>query len=257
MRVSPRTDFYYWRKFATGLSFTTFGIGGLMLGYMVFPLVWLFSASPAKARRRCRRLVQASFAAFIWFMKSLGVLTWEVNRRELLQGGGKLVLANHPTLIDIVFLISMIPNACCIVKSALYRNPFTRGPVSRAGYVPNNAPEQLLADCVDELEKGATLVVFPEGTRSVGHRLLSFKRGAAYVWLEARCTVSLVSISCKPPTLAKHEKWHQIPCSRPHFRLAVREDLTFRPTKVNTGRNQGARELTRHWQEHFTREIVT
>jgi hypothetical protein len=26
---------------------------------------------------------------------------------------------------------------------------------------------------------------------------------------------------------------------------------------VNTGRNQGARELTRHWQEHFTREIVT
>jgi len=257
MRVKPRTDFYYWRMLGTGLSFTTFGIGGLVLGYLVFPLVWLFSASPEKARRRCRRLVQASFAAFVWFMKSLGVLTWEVDRRERLQGGGKLVLANHPTLIDIVLLISMIPNACCIVKAALYRNPFTRGPVSRAGYVPNNAPEQLLGDCVGELKKGASLVIFPEGTRSVNNRLLRFKRGAAYVFLEAKCAVSLVTISCKPPTLAKHEKWYQIPPARPHFRLAVREDLSFRPTKVNTGRNQGARELTRHWQEHFTREMFT
>lgn len=255
--MTERTDFYFWRMFGTGLSFTTFGVGGLALGYLVFPLVWLVTASPDKARRRCRRLVQMSFAAFIWLMKSLGVLTWEIDRPDKLRGEGKLILANHPTLIDIVLLISMIPNACCIVKSALYRNPFTRGPVSRAGYVPNNAPEQLVGDCAQELEQGATLVIFPEGTRSVNSRLLKFKRGAAYVWLEARCAVSLVTIRCTPPTLAKHEKWYEIPPRRPHFRLSVREDPTVAGTTMTNGRNHDARELTRHWQEHFMREVAT
>jgi len=189
-------------------------------------------------------------------MRSLGVLTLEVEGKPKLEQGGLLVIANHPTLIDIVFLISMIPNATCIVKAGLYRNVFTRGPVRWAGYVPNNSTEQLLADCARELAGGASMVIFPEGSRSVAQSALRFKRGAAYLWQRARCDVALVTIVSNPPTLAKHEKWYQIPPVRPHFKLVITADEEIAPAGGEGRASIEARVLTRHWQDHFEKEIA-
>lgn len=254
--MSERRNFYYWRMLATGISFAVFGLGALVLGCVLLPAILLFSRSRESGKRHCRRLVQLSFRAFIWFMRVLGVLTWEVEGRAELERGGQLVIANHPTLIDIVFLISMIPNATCIVKADLYRNFFTRGPVRWAGYVPNNSTNQLLVDCAKELAGGASLVVFPEGSRSVGQKPLRFKRGAAYLWLHTRCNTALVTIISDPPTLSKQEKWYDIPPVRPHFKLVVN---TVEQAALAGGERQNsieARILTRQWQEHFEKEIA-
>ena len=154
--MSERRNFYYWRILATGVSFAVFGIGALVLGWILLPLTSFFSESRRAGQRHSRRIIQLSFRAFVWLMRSLGVLTWEVEGEPELRRSGQLVIANHPTLIDIVFLISMIPNATCIVKAGLYRNVFTRGPVKWAGYVPNNSAEQMLTDCAEELARGAS-----------------------------------------------------------------------------------------------------
>lgn len=254
--MSARRDLYYWRILATGLSFTVFGIGGLVLGGILLPFTFIFSGSRELGQRRCRRMIQQGFRAFIWLMRSLGVLTWEVEGRSELARGGQLVIANHPTLIDIVFLISMIPNATCIVKADLYRNLFTRGPVKWAGYVPNNSTDQMLSDCAKELADGASLVVFPEGSRSVAQIPLQFKRGAAYLWLRARSDVALVTIVSTPPTLAKHEKWYQIPPVRPHFKLVIKAGEQSKPAVGDGQASIEARVLTRQWQQHFEKEIA-
>jgi 1-acyl-sn-glycerol-3-phosphate acyltransferase len=255
--MSGRQDFYYWRVFATGASFVLFGLGGLILGYLVFPAVSVITRSKELETRRCRRMVQLGFRAFIWFMASLGVLTWDVKGKADIRRRGQLIIANHPTLIDIVFLISMIPNATCIIKSGLYRNVFTSGPVRRAGYIPNNDPDQLIEDCEAQLEAGASLVVFPEGSRSVQEVPLHFKRGAAYLWLRTQCDVSLVTITAIPPTLAKHEKWYQVPRSRPYFKLVASGDRTTCLAGGEEPDSVGARILTRQWQDHFKKEIAT
>ena len=221
--MNKREDFYWWRLPATGISFVIFGIGGLILGYVIFPLVALSSPDRLQRTKRCRGLIQFSFRTFIGIMRGLGVLTWEAEGVEKLEGRGLLVIANHPTLIDIVFLISLMPDATCIIKSALYRNIFTRGPVSWAGYIPNDTPVQLLGDCSAELRRGANLVIFPEGTRSVKGQPLRFRRGAAYIWCETRSDLVLATIQSSPPTLSKQDLWYQIPPHRPHFRLVFRE----------------------------------
>ena len=254
--MSQRRDFYYWRILATGISFAVFGIGALVLGYTLLPLISLFSSSRELGQLRCRRIIQLSFRAFVWFMRILGVVTWEVEGRADLGRGGQLVIANHPTLIDIVFIASMIPNATCIVKADLYRNFFTRGPVRWAGYVSNFSTDQMLADCARELAGGASLVVFPEGSRSVARVPLRFNRGAAYLWLRSRCDVTLVTIVSSPPTLAKHEKWYQIPHVRPHIRLSVAVGGQGIPVSVEGKESIDARVLTRQWQKHFEKEIA-
>lgn len=251
-----RSDKYYWRLFATGLSFVVFGIGGVILGYLVLPVIALFYRSPDTKRRHSRYMVHRSFKAFAWFMQSLGVIHWEAHQEGILRQEGQLIVANHPSLIDIVLLISLIPNATCIVKSAVYSNPFMRGPVSWAGYIPNNSPEQLLEDCVNELKKGSSLVVFPEGTRSVRNRPLKLKRGAAYIWLRAKCPLTRVTIEANPPMLAKHEKWHEIPDRRSCFKLDVIKPCFVDNTHLDKKENIAARVITRQWKEQFAREIT-
>lgn len=254
--MSGRRDLYYWRVVATGTSFFLFGLGGLVLGYLLLPTVALFSPSREVGTRRCRHIIHLSFRSFIWFMRSIGVLTWSVEGVSGLKREGQLVIANHPTLIDIVFLISMIPNATCIVKSELYRNIFTRGPVRLAGYVPNNSPHQLIDDCALQLQAGAALVVFPEGSRSEGEIPSRFKRGAAYLWLRVRCQISLVTIVSSPLTLAKNEKWYQVPRVRPHFRLVVKEGVVSSKSCATDQASLEARVLTRQWQDHFIKETT-
>ena len=254
--MTHKTDFYHWRIVATGASFALFGIGGVILGYVVFPLITLFSASREDSVRHCRHMVSGGFAAFVRFMETFGVLTWEVEGEELLREPGTLVVANHPTLIDIVFIISMIPNASCIVKPSLYKSVFTRGPVSRAAYVASNEPETLIDECVSSLGDGASLVIFPEGTRSVRGQPLRFKRGAAHVQKMSGCAVLLVRISSVPPTLAKHEKWYQIPASRPHFKLVVERDSEALRDVSYDGHAADPRVITRRWLDYFSNEAM-
>ena len=145
--MSDRRDCYYWRVAATGLSFALFGLGGIILGYTLLPAVALLSRSQAVAVRRCRWLIHQSFRLFVGFMRWIGVLTYDLQGEDILEREGQLIIANHPTLIDVVFLISRVPNASCIVKSQLYENVFTRGPVRLANYIPNNSPHQLVEEC--------------------------------------------------------------------------------------------------------------
>ncbi len=214
-----------WRVVATGISFLAFGIGGLFLRVLVIPPIQLLVRDPMRRRRIMRRLVQLSFASHVGLMHRLGVLTYEIHGRERLRRGGLLILANHPTLIDVVFLISLLPNADCIVKSALARNPFMRGPVRAAGYVTNDDGAGLVQDCIDAVRAGGNLVIFPEGTRTARGQPMRLQRGAANIAVRGQLDITPVRISCTPMTLGKGEKWYSVPSRRMHFVIEIGDDL--------------------------------
>lgn len=244
-----------WRVVGTGLSFAVFGLGGLVLRLLVFPLLTLAVRDPARRRAAVRRTVQRSFAGFVELMRVLGVLRYEIHGRERLQREGLLILANHPTLIDVVFLIAQIPNADCIVKSALLRNPFMRGPVTAAGYVFNDNGPGLVEDCIAAVRRGGNLVIFPEGTRTRRGQSLKLQRGAAHVALRGALDITPVRISCTPMTLGKGEKWYRVPPRRVLFSMHVDEDIPIAGFLADAqGEAVAARRLTDHLADHFSRE---
>ena len=114
---------YLWRIFGTGFSFFCFGLGSLVLGVIVFPLLYSFNYKTG-LEKSARFVIHKSFKAFIWMMKSFGVLDYkiegDINR---LNQSGTLVLANHPTLLDVVFIISFMPHVNCVVKQGLWKKP--------------------------------------------------------------------------------------------------------------------------------------
>jgi len=217
-----------WRLFGTGLSFAVFGIGALFLVMIVFPLISLFSRNPDSRALRARSVVNRSFRGFLWMMHTLGVFDFDVDprcRERFSADGGIIVVANHPTLIDVVQLLAEVKHGNCIVKRALWNNPFLGGVVRATNYISNDDSEELLSRCVEVLRKGETLVIFPEATRTIPGQPMQLRRGAARVALTSGVPMQMVHIRCDPSTLSKAEHWYEIPRQRPCLQMRVGDRL--------------------------------
>lgn len=73
-----------------------------------------------------------------------------------------MIIANHPSLIDVVFLIGLVRQANCVVKKSLWENPFTRGPLRSTEYISNDGSMDMLDAAAESLQNGQTLIIFPE-----------------------------------------------------------------------------------------------
>ncbi len=244
------------RRIGTGVAFATFGIGGVLLSLTLFPALRLASRDRAVARRRINRALRAVMALFIWFMKRLGLMTYTLHGLERLAAPGRLIVANHPTLIDVVFMLSLIPAAGVVVKQALWRNPALRWPVAWAGYIPNSDGPALIEDCGRVLRGGRSLLVFPEGTRSVPGEPLALKRGAAQIALASHADILPVTIVCDTPFLTKDSVWYRVPVRRPHYTILVGEPIAASEyAESGVPHATAARRLTARLAQYFTRNI--
>jgi 1-acyl-sn-glycerol-3-phosphate acyltransferase len=244
-----------WRWIATAFSFLMFGIGGVLISVFVVPFLYLLSGTRSIREQRGKKVIHYAFRLFIWFMKSLGVLTYQISDVEKLRDA-RLVVANHPSLIDIIFLIALVPNANCVVKSKLFRNPFTGGVLKVAGYIVNTGDAEDVIDAAAKaFKKGHALIIFPEGTRTTPLQPIKFKRGAANVAVRSQADITPVLIECQPTTLTKSDRWYQVPDKRVSFRLQVKDQLKIAPYLKNVSPSKGARMLTRDLTNYFSKEI--
>jgi len=237
--VTPR---HLWRIAATGISFSVFGIGGIALTLLVTPVIWLTSGSASVRQRRVRSVIALCFRTFAYFMRLLGLLSFELSG-TLRADKPVVIVANHPSLIDVVFLLGWCRRAVCVVKSSLLTNPFTCAPIRTAGYI-GNEDKDLIARCTDLLTGGDSLVIFPEGTRTRHDQPMRFMRGAAIIALDAGAGIQPVTIDLQPDTLRKGEHWWQVPDRPPHYLIRMHEPWPAADFRTGAPLNRDARRLT-------------
>ncbi len=245
---------YLWRLCGTGFSFFLFGAVGVLFWGLFFPLAAPFLGEGLQKKLKSRDWMHRLFRIYMDLMRGIGILAYEVHGGERLNAPGRLVVANHPCLLDVVFLIAQIRNATCIVKPDKAANPFLRIPIEAMGYIYAEDPEALLERCAEELREGASLILFPEGTRTTPGQPLKFRRGAAAIALKTQAKILPVHIGCSPTTLTKQEKWHQIPPKKFTLSLHVGEDMEPGALEGNTDRGIAARHLTRRLEQYFTEQ---
>jgi 1-acyl-sn-glycerol-3-phosphate acyltransferase len=245
-----------WRLCATGASFVLFGMGGLVLRLIVMPLLGLLPGDAVTRRRRARDAISKAFYLHVQFMFRSGVLEYEFQGAERLGRAGQMIIANHPSLIDVVFLIAHIRDANCIVKQSLWRNPFTRGPVCRAHYISNNGSPEMLEKAADALRGGQTLIVFPEGTRTSPDSAPVFHRGAAAIALRGARVITPVFITVQPTTLTKAEPWYRIPARRVRVLLRVGQDIAPESFHASAPPPIASRRLNDYLHRLFLKELA-
>lgn len=246
-----------WRGFGTGLFLALIGVGGTVLALTLFPLICLATPDRLSRQRRFQAVLKQAFGIYCRAIRLLRVADISFHGAEKLKDlRGVVVVANHPSLLDVVMIMSAMPRAQCIVKAALWRHPFFFFSVRGADYIRNDLePDELVAACRATLAAGNNLIIFPEGTRTPLGRMPKLTRGFAHIATLAEADVQLVTITCTPPILYKGERWWKPPASRPRFVMEVGDRLDIQQFLRYRSRPLAARKLVAFTGDYFTEKL--
>jgi 1-acyl-sn-glycerol-3-phosphate acyltransferase len=185
---------YVYRVLGKWLSFFVFGLFMGIIGIPVFAIMRLIIHPRVRFNKHARRVVSYSMRCFIALMHFIGIVDLEADNREAYRSlASKVVVANHPSLLDVVMLLSLIPNADCIVNAYLRRNILT-GVVLQLYILSSRDFDDILATCNDSLKLGNCLIIFPEGTRTPRKGKPIVRKGAARIALACGCDIVPVHI---------------------------------------------------------------
>jgi 1-acyl-sn-glycerol-3-phosphate acyltransferase len=246
-----------WHFAASAIAFGLFGLGGVLMPLLVFPLLRALPGSREQGQLRCQLAVHHGFRIYLAIIEAIGVVRMRVDGAEALRLPGQLVVVNHPTLLDAVFLISLMPQADCVAKRDTWSNPFMRGVVTATGYLSNDLGIELVERCAERLRAGRSVLLFPEGTRSPKGGLGPFQRGAAHVALRAGKPLRTVVLTCAPPALMRGRRWWQMPTER--LAIGVDARATLDPAAMlepGLSRGVAARRVSAALRDFYTKTLA-
>jgi 1-acyl-sn-glycerol-3-phosphate acyltransferase len=246
-----------WRIAATGFAFVLLGFVASVLGLIVIPIIRLWPNGSRSREFRVQALIRILVRFYLFILQAMGTCTIRFEGRERLWEPGLLVVANHPTLLDALLLMSEMPQVDCVVKRRYFHDRFLGAASQGAGYIPSGDGPSMVEACVERLKQGRSIMIFPEGTRSPVNGLGSFTRGAAHVSIRAEKNLVPVTILCNPPTLHRGRKWWDVPERR--FELILKVGDPFVPHTASEealSRGRAARDLTESLYHYYERELA-
>ncbi len=93
-----------------------------------------------------------------------------------------VIVANHQSFIDILVLLGLNPKMVMVTNGWVWQSPFFGRIVRYADfYHSSNGYESLVDSLKDKIADGYSVVIFPEGTRSVDGSIKRFHKGAFYL----------------------------------------------------------------------------
>jgi len=213
------------RVLLTAFAFTFFYCGGSVLSWLRLPIAWLTGGTHLERARRCQRVVQNGFVFFHDFMRTFRLIGFDPRKVGLqLPPGPCVLIANHPTLVDVTAIIATVGQLSCVVKRILFYTP-TLGPLLRfcwhinSGAGDATAGAAVMMESMHRLRCGMTVLIFPEGTRSPEGSLRAFKRGAFELASRADVPVVPVFLSCHPAMLSKEAPWYRAPAIPAQYQM--------------------------------------
>lgn len=121
--------------------------------------------------------------------------------------------SNHQSSFDILALLGRLPvQFRWLAKEELFR-VFVFGPAMKAiGYIPINRTDrrksfESINRAAAGIRNGTSVVIFPEGTRSVDGVLQDFKKGGFILAIKSQQPIVPISISGSFPILSKSGGW--------------------------------------------------
>ncbi len=251
---------YHWRFVATACAFAAFGVCGLGFSLILFPLASIWPHRASK-QRFIVAIIHAFFRALVAVLVGVGVMKLDVHGARALKRSplhAAIVVANHPTWLDVMVLLSLTPRACCVVKSAHWSNPFFWGVMRAAEYVSNADPVALVEAGARQLARGYTMIIFPEGTRSPArNRMHAFSRGFARMALQSGAPILPVLMDCDPPVFTKQMRWHDVPERAFHMQVNVLEPLSADELAAHDEPPAlAARTVTTAIEAHITQHLI-
>jgi 1-acyl-sn-glycerol-3-phosphate acyltransferase len=143
------------------------------------------------------------WCAVPWAKTFLRVCGVKVNVRGLEHINKKLpyiYISNHQSYFDIFALLSGLPvDFKFLMKQELMKIPLLGIAMRKAGYMSIDREDtrnaiRSMNSAVDKVRNGASVLIFPEGTRSQDGHVRSFKKGGFHLALKSGCDIVPIAI---------------------------------------------------------------
>lgn len=119
-----------------------------------------------------------------------------------------VIISNHQSQFDLLCIMMLTPKLVILTKDWVWKNPLFGKIVKFADYYPvSNGIENCLEHLKNVVDKGYSVMIFPEGTRSADCSILRFHQGAFYIAEELGLDIVPVFIHGAGHVLAKKKKY--------------------------------------------------
>lgn len=233
-------------------------LGALTIGTLLLPVLRLCSNSQQQFVSRAQLLLGGGCRFYLSCLSALGLAKLEfVNFDKLTRDKPVLIIANHPSLLDVILILAAVPQVTLVAKAELWNKIWLR-PILNASAAIKNSPDRdpysFLESCKSTLLGGNSLLIFPEGTRSPPGGLGKFQRSAAAIALSANCPILPILIEITPPVLGKAQKWYQGCNVRTLLRLRLLETIDINRQQLNP--QMARRRCTRQLEKLFEENVL-
>ena len=156
--------------------FFIFGIGAVILNFLLFPFI-------KNNKELCSDIIHNTWRFFVNLMMFLKLFRLDVKKLKKIEN--KVIVSTHPSFIDIVILIALIPRSTCFVKKELAYNPILKNLVTSIFITNEVELDELKAESKKMLDRGFNVIIFPSGIRHRRDEFPKIRKGASLVALNA------------------------------------------------------------------------
>ena len=175
-----------------------YGLGGVCC-FMAWGFSILVGVLPLEARQRehiTRKAIRRLAGLWVRVLEVMGILDVDFGGiDQQCVRHGLVLVANHPTYLDAVLLMSIIPNLFCLTKAGNLERFWISVTARQAGYVDNGNALRMVRECIARIQREENLLIFPEGTRTTGVQVKNLKRGFAYIAIKARVPLVVIRVT--------------------------------------------------------------
>lgn len=161
---------------STTLTYILFVSGSLLL----FILRLLMSVVPLSAKKK-----KQFFSRMTMYFMRIFLFLIPYAKKKIINHAGEnfekpaVIVANHQSMIDILIMLSLSPKLIMVTNKWVWNSPVFGHVVRYAGFIPAQSGFENMSELLKEkVAEGYSVVVFPEGTRSVDGKMKRFHKGA-------------------------------------------------------------------------------
>jgi 1-acyl-sn-glycerol-3-phosphate acyltransferase len=168
------------RLLHSSFSFAYFGLGGFVLGIVSGILMKIMPFSK-KSKLKVFHFILSKF------MKSVLASYFAIRQKRVNTFNEKfekpaVIIANHSSFLDILAVGLLSPKIIFLVSDWVYNSPVFGKGVRLAGFYPvSSGMDNGIDHLRTKVAEGFSIMVFPEGTRSVDNSIKRFHKGAFYL----------------------------------------------------------------------------
>ena len=183
---------------------------GVVFLTLFFPLtfvIWLLTLPFDSNRAITHWILNWQSWILIWLMP-----IWKVRiegRGKAVKGTAYLIISNHQSILDILLINCLRYRFKWISKIENMKVPLLGWYLRMADYIIINrgnkeSKEEMIEKSYQYLKHGTSIMMFPEGTRSVDREIGFFKRGAFQLAIGANKPILPILIDGSGGVLPKH-----------------------------------------------------